>query len=155
MLYYLIHIRLFDAQSSTGSNLNPPPALHPTPTRQVIVVYLGTFIAGTFANQIEQLIDDPSSIVTVLGTSAPQVSIFFLAYITLRGVLLVPLSILRYVPYAIYAAKMKLAATERARAAAWSGFFAEYGGRAANDMLIVLLGGCQLPPRPIGRLGNK
>ena len=122
----------------TLSTLRPP---HPTPAhRQAIVVYLGTFIAGTFANQIEQLIDDPSSIVTVLATSAPQVSIFFLAYITLRGVLLVPLSILRYMPYAIYAAKMKLAATERARARASAGFFAEYGGRAANDMLIALLG---------------
>jgi hypothetical protein len=25
------YLRLFDAQSSTGSNLNPLPALHPTP----------------------------------------------------------------------------------------------------------------------------
>ena len=36
---------------------------------QFITVFLGTFIAGTFANQFQQLLDDPGSIVQIFGTA--------------------------------------------------------------------------------------
>jgi hypothetical protein len=51
---------------------------------QVIVVFLASFIAGSAASQFEQLIDDPESIVDLLGAAAPQTAIFFLTYVTLQ-----------------------------------------------------------------------
>lgn len=41
---------------------------------QVIVVFIGTIIAGTFFSQAEAIIKDPTSIVTILGTAIPQTS---------------------------------------------------------------------------------
>lgn len=51
---------------------------------QVVTVFLGSFIAGSAFNQMKQLINNPGSIVTLLGTAAPQTAIFFMTYVTLR-----------------------------------------------------------------------
>ena len=39
---------------------------------QVLVSFFGSFIAGSLLNQVQQIIQDPSSIVQVLGNAAPQ-----------------------------------------------------------------------------------
>ena len=39
---------------------------------QVLVCFFGNFIAGSLLNQVQQIIQDPSSIVQVLGNAAPQ-----------------------------------------------------------------------------------
>lgn len=51
---------------------------------QVVTVFLGSFITGSFFNEAKQLINAPTSIITTLGTSAPLTSIFFLTFIELN-----------------------------------------------------------------------
>lgn len=107
---------------------------------QVVTVFFGSFIAGTFANQIEQLVDDPASIVDVLGTAAPQTAIFFLTYLLLEGLLVTPLAILRIVPLVIFWVKSKMASTQRARDRLWQDQMFVFGTVLPDDMIAVLLG---------------
>lgn len=51
---------------------------------QFITVFLGSFIAGSVLNQATTLFKNPTSIINILGTSAPLTSIFFLTYIELN-----------------------------------------------------------------------
>lgn len=95
---------------------------------QVVTVFFGSFILGSAANQFQQLINDPGSIVTLLGTAAPQTAIFFLTYVTLRALFVIPFSILRLVPFIIFWIKSKfLASTERAKARLWQNQLFSYG----------------------------
>jgi len=108
---------------------------------QVTTVFFGSFIAGSAANQFKQLVNDPGSIVNLLGASAPQTSIFFMTFITLRALFIVPFSILRLVPFIIFWVKTKfLASTERAKARLWQKQMFSYGKFVANDNIVVLLG---------------
>jgi hypothetical protein len=108
---------------------------------QVITVFFGSFIAGSAANQAKQLVNDPGSIVNLLGTAAPQTSIFFLTYITLRALFTVPFSILRLVPFIIFWVKTKfLASTERAKARLWQNQMFSYGTIVPGDTIVILLG---------------
>lgn len=59
---------------------------------QFITVFLGSFVAGSFFNQAKELINNPTSIVSTLGTSAPLTAIFFLTFIELNVRDLVPLA---------------------------------------------------------------
>ena len=51
---------------------------------QFITVFLGSFVAGSFFNQAKELINNPTSIISTLGTSAPLTAIFFLTFIELN-----------------------------------------------------------------------
>jgi hypothetical protein len=104
-------------------------------------VFFGSFIAGSAANQFKQLVNDPGSIVNLLGTAAPQTSIFFMTYVTLRGLFVVPFSILRLVPFIIFWVKTKfLASTERAKARLWQNQMFSYGTLVPGDTIVILLG---------------
>lgn len=108
---------------------------------QVFTVFFGSFIAGTVANQFSELIHNPSSVVTLLGSAAPQTSIFFLTYVTLQGLFLIPFSILRLVPFVIFWVLSKfLASTERAKARLWQDQWFSYGTYVVNDTIMALLG---------------
>ncbi|GFH25380.1 MaoC-like dehydratase [Haematococcus lacustris] len=48
---------------------------------QVATVFLSSFVAGTLLNQIVQFTQNPTSVLTVLGTGAPQVASFFITYV--------------------------------------------------------------------------
>ncbi|PSC73975.1 ERD4-related membrane isoform B [Micractinium conductrix] len=108
---------------------------------QVITVFLGSFIAGTFANQLDQFINDPGSIITIFGTSAPQTAIFFLTYLLLAALPQASLNLLRLVPLIIFWVKSKfLAGTERAKARLWQDQKLTYGTLIPNDTIAILLG---------------
>lgn len=108
---------------------------------QVITVFFGSFVAGTVANQFEQLINDPGSIITLLGTAAPQAAIFFLTYVTLQALLVVPIQILRIGPFVVFWLKSKfLASTERAKNRLWQNQNFTYGKELPDDTIVMLLG---------------
>ena len=50
---------------------------------QVLTVFFGSFIAGSFLNQLTSIIHDPSYLVSILGDAAPQVAVFFMTYLLL------------------------------------------------------------------------
>lgn len=108
---------------------------------QFITLFLGSFIAGTFANQFQQILDDPGSIVQIFGTAAPQVGLFFMTYILTIACWEVPLGIVDAVGLIIYHAKLKLASTTRSKNQvnkASSSF--GYGASIPDDGIIFLLG---------------
>jgi len=107
---------------------------------QVITVFFGSFVAGTFANQFEQLIKDPGSIVTILGTAAPQAGIFFVTFLMVGGFLTIPLALVRVVPFIIYTVRAKLASTARAKQRLLASPPWDYGSLVPGDTITILLG---------------
>lgn len=50
---------------------------------QVLTVFFGSFIAGSFLNQLTSIIHNPGYLVSILGDAAPQVAVFFMTYLLL------------------------------------------------------------------------
>ncbi|GAB4818294.1 hypothetical protein N2152v2_005340 [Parachlorella kessleri] len=107
---------------------------------QVMTVFFGSFIAGSLANQLKTFISTPSSILTVLGTAAPQTAIFFMTFLLLQGLLSKPLSLLRLADLVKFWLKSRLAATQRARARLWQDQTLEWGTVVPDDTIAALLG---------------
>uniref|UniRef100_A0AAD5H1R9 ERD4-related membrane protein n=1 Tax=Chlorella ohadii TaxID=2649997 RepID=A0AAD5H1R9_9CHLO len=108
---------------------------------QVITVFLGSFIAGTFANQLDQFINNPSSIVTIIGTSAPQTAFFFMTYLLIGAFLDSAFGLMRFVPLIIFWVKSRfLAGTERAKARLWQDQTMTYGTLLPDNTISMLLG---------------
>ena len=63
---------------------------------QVLTVFFGSFIAGSFLNQLTSIIHDPSTLVDILGDAAPQVAVFFMTYLLLMVRLLPCLKFVTY-----------------------------------------------------------
>ena len=62
---------------------------------QVIVVFVGSLLAGSLLSQVQQLYSNPSSVVRIIGTSAPETASFFCSYLLLQATLTKPISFLR------------------------------------------------------------
>lgn len=62
---------------------------------QVVTIFFGTFIAGSFLNQIQLFISAPKSILRILGAAAPQTASFFMSYVLLLGLTTKPILFLR------------------------------------------------------------
>lgn len=62
---------------------------------QFLTVFLTSLIAGTVVSQLQQVINDPRSIVTSLGAAAPQTATFFMLYLLLTGLIAKPFQFLR------------------------------------------------------------
>ncbi|KAK9864573.1 hypothetical protein WJX84_004373 [Apatococcus fuscideae] len=107
---------------------------------QVVTVFFGSFIGGSFFTQIEQWVKSPTSAITIIGTAAPATSIFFLTYVVLQGLNAAPLGFLRLVGVVLFWLLSILAGTERAKARRWSQQSLTYGGQIPNDTIIILLG---------------
>ena len=106
-------------------DLRPETRLLPVP--QVITVFFGSFIVGSFFSQYHQWIDNPSSAVNLMGTAIPQTASFFLTYRALKAFFAVPFAGLSVTGLLLFWVKGKIAATERARARLWQDQFALYG----------------------------
>lgn len=44
-------------------------------------MFASSFIAGALLNQLTQLLNDPSTVLAVIGAGAPQTATFFINYI--------------------------------------------------------------------------
>ena len=62
---------------------------------QVVTIFLATFVAGSFLNQVQLFISAPKSILRILGAAAPQTASFFMSYLLLLGLTTKPILFLR------------------------------------------------------------
>ena len=62
---------------------------------QVVVVFAGSLLGGSLLNQLQQLYLNPSSVLRVVGTSAPETAVFFSSYLLLQAAVTKPFSFLR------------------------------------------------------------
>lgn len=108
---------------------------------QFLTVFIGSFISGIFANQFEQLISDPGSIIQIFGTAAPQVGIFFMTYILVQACFEIPLDIFDVVGLIIFKLKLAIAATDNAKGRLMkSKEVFNYGKIIPDDSIVFLLG---------------
>ena len=102
------------------------------PLMQVLTVFFGSFIVGSFLTQFHQWLNNPASVVNLMGTAIPQTASFFLTYMALLAFLTTPVSGLSIIGLAMYWVKGKIASTERARARLWQDQFAQYGSEVST-----------------------
>eukprot|EP00884_Botryococcus_braunii_P016250 jgi/Botrbrau1/3308/Bobra.0048s0005.1 len=107
---------------------------------QVVTVFFGSFIAGSFFSQFNQWIQHPTSAINILGTAAPLTSIFFLTYIQLNALSSVPLAFLRVVPLLMFTLLSNLSATERSKGRLWQNQYMTYGTAVPAHSITILLG---------------
>ncbi|KAK9809699.1 hypothetical protein WJX73_006828 [Symbiochloris irregularis] len=107
---------------------------------QVLTVFVGSFVAGSFFTQFETWIKDPKSAVTIIGTSAPLTSIFFLNYIEFGALATIPLSSLRIFPLIIFLVTTAFSGTERSKRKRWSNSWLKYGKQVPLLTMTILLG---------------
>jgi hypothetical protein len=108
---------------------------------QVFALFLYQTIGGSGIGQLQQIIDNPSVLVKMLGVSIPQQASFFMSFIAI-GAAAAGGALLRIVGLVIFMIKLKLFGTERARYAAWNpkAQSAMYGAALPNHTMVILLG---------------
>ncbi|MEW5319517.1 MAG: hypothetical protein WDW38_010662 [Sanguina aurantia] len=107
---------------------------------QVVTIFLASFIAGTLLNQIVQIIDHPATLLTVLGSGAPQTATFFLLYILFNALVMQPVLLLRIPALLVFVARYSMAATARAKHRLWAQPRFRFGAYVPNHTIILLLG---------------
>ncbi|KAG2435993.1 hypothetical protein HYH02_011706 [Chlamydomonas schloesseri] len=107
---------------------------------QVVVVFFGNIIAGSFFNQVTQWIKDPGSVITVLGNSIPQTATFFICYLFTTGMFVKTLAFVRVPQFAIYWLLFALVGSPRARDRLWMYCYVDFGRTVAEHTMAMLLG---------------
>lgn len=106
---------------------------------QVIVVFFGTIIAGSFFSQASKLISNPTSIISVLGTAIPQTSTFFITFLWVQlGTKAI--GACRLVGVILYWLFTYLAGSPRAAARVWQEQMTTYGTAVTDHTMAILLG---------------
>lgn len=103
-----------------------------------IVNVLGITLGGSIINTIEEIIDDPGSIIDLLATSLPPQATFFMNYIMLNALSVFSGSLLRLGKLIVAWIKMKLAVTNRQKRDAW------LPGAKCDESSLSYLSSCRL-----------
>ena len=115
---------------------------HPThpPPVQVVTIFFGSFVAGSFFNQAKAYVEDPKGAIKSIGLAAPQASTFFLTYVGIKTFFQPAFKHLRIIPFIIYSLRTKLAASDRVKNRLFSNEFPKYNVEVPYMSLIALLG---------------
>lgn len=106
---------------------------------QVFATFLFTFFTGTLLAQIADIIEDPSTIVQLLGVAAPQQATFFMSFILVNACG-AGMALLKLVGLIIFLIRSKIAGTEKARYRLWARQEFLFGPYTAFHTITVLLG---------------
>ncbi|OWZ06000.1 hypothetical protein PHMEG_00021807 [Phytophthora megakarya] len=90
---------------------------------QLVQIFFVTVIVGTIMDSLKEILDQPKKLVSMLGSSMPQQSTFFISYIIVQTCLGLVLELLRVVPLLLSALFVLLAPkhTRRERNSPWLG----------------------------------
>eukprot|EP00039_Didymoeca_costata_P024618 m.10853 g.10853 ORF g.10853 m.10853 type:complete len:821 (+) comp4343_c0_seq1:176-2638(+) len=112
--------------------------------------FLAITLAGAVFDQLDVLIEDPTSVVELLGTAVPKTATFFATFIILVGFVQIPLQLLNIAPLAIGTIMKKtLAKTPAQQDRVEAPGSILYGKDYGRHMLVMLVGFCYAPIAPI------
>lgn len=107
---------------------------------QVIIVFFGSIVTGSFFNQVETWIKDPSSAIQILGTAIPMVCTFFCTYILTLCLLTQSIAFIRLVPLLIFWVLKHFNGSPKAIVRSTFDQFSNYGQWVAPHVLTLMLG---------------
>ena len=114
-----------------------------------ISVFFGSFVSGSILNQLTMWRRHPSQALSILGTSIPLTSLFFLNFVEFCALAAMPFALLRAPALTLFSLKSRAAFTERAKARLWQDQYANYGRTLPRHGLIALIGVVFAPITPL------
>eukprot|EP00123_Amoebidium_parasiticum_P000769 comp11670_c0_seq1/m.6194 comp11670_c0_seq1/g.6194 ORF comp11670_c0_seq1/g.6194 comp11670_c0_seq1/m.6194 type:complete len:776 (-) comp11670_c0_seq1:261-2588(-) len=107
---------------------------------QLFNIFLGSLLSGSIFTQIEQIVDDPTSIASLLGKALPLKSTFFINYVMLLSTGF-SMGLLRIGPLIVSWIKLKfLAKTPKEITEAWAPGPTSYGTLYPELLLVFCIG---------------
>jgi hypothetical protein len=116
---------------------------------QLFNTFLISAVASSIFDQIEDLIDNPTSIPTILGQTIPQSATFFVTYLLVTGLTVLPAQLLQIVDVIVYALKRRfLVKTWREKEALYGAQGFNYGKSAPIHLLAftIAISFCVIAP---------
>ena len=107
---------------------------------QVIALFMGSVLTGSFMSQVRLFIEYPAMLVTLLGMGIPMTSTFFINYLVVAGLTKTGLKHLRVFSLIKYMVMSRLVATQRAYARLWADQFTTFGPDAPFYTIAFLIG---------------
>ncbi|KXZ47791.1 hypothetical protein GPECTOR_33g673 [Gonium pectorale] len=112
---------------------------------QVIVVFFGNIIAGSFFNQLKQWVNNPSSVIPTLGKSIPMTSTFYVTYLLINGLAVKSIAFIRLPNFIIFWILSKFAGSPRARQRMWMYQYTNNGTTVVDHTIALLIGTTSVP----------
>ncbi|KAG2426182.1 hypothetical protein HXX76_013163 [Chlamydomonas incerta] len=107
---------------------------------QVVVVFFGSIIAGSFFNQVTEWVKNPASVISTLGKSIPMTATFFITYLFVNGLSVRSILFVRLPDFCVFWVLSKFAGSPRARERMWMNQFQFYGKTVPDHTIAMLLG---------------
>ncbi|GFR49707.1 hypothetical protein Agub_g11860 [Astrephomene gubernaculifera] len=107
---------------------------------QVIVVFFGNIIAGSFFNQLKQWANDPASVVPTLGKSIPMTSTFFITYLLINGLSVKAIAFFRPPAFILFWVLSRFAGSPRARQRIWMYQYTDNGTTVVDHTIAMMIG---------------